>query len=76
MGASSVLLINEKVIPEEESLRSEYTTALGVHMLAMFNALERRETQWESLLAEAGLKVRSIQRFSQFGDSIIVAVKA
>ncbi|KAF9883253.1 hypothetical protein FE257_003809 [Aspergillus nanangensis] len=76
MGPDSVLLIDDKVIPDEDTLRSEYTTALGVHMLAMFNALERRESQWQALLAEAGLRIKAIERFTQFGDSIIVVEKS
>jgi hypothetical protein len=38
----------------------------------MFNALERREGQWRKLLADAGLEVREIKHFTNFGDSIIV----
>jgi hypothetical protein len=42
-------------------------------MKAMFNALERREGQWRTLLADVGLEIREIRRYTDFGDSIIVA---
>ncbi|OBT84167.1 hypothetical protein VE02_07529 [Pseudogymnoascus sp. 03VT05] len=51
----------------------EYTAVLSLAMKAMFNALERREGQWRTLLADAGLEIREIRRYTDFKDSIIVA---
>lgn len=75
MSESSVLLIDDKVLSDEEGGRAEYTAGLGVSMLCMFNALERRESQWRELLGEVGLRIKEIRRFTGFGDSAIVAVK-
>jgi hypothetical protein len=44
-------------------------------MLAMFKALERRESQWRKLLGDAGFEIREIKKFTDYGDSVIVAVK-
>ena len=41
-------------------------------MLSMFKALERREGQWRTLIADSGLEIREIKRFTDFGDSVIV----
>lgn len=79
--SGSVLLIDEKVLPDEEQQSGhersgrEYLTALSLSMLSMFNALERREGEWRRLLAEAGYEMQEIRRFTDFGDSVIVCVK-
>lgn len=75
MGPSSVLLIDDKVLGDEAGERAEYTSGLAVSMLSMFNALERRESQWRNLLGSVGFRIRDIKRFTEFGDSVIVAVK-
>ena len=76
MDASSVLLIDDKVLPDEKPLGGsvEYTAGLSLAMLVMFNAMERKESQWRKLLGDSGYEIRSIKRFTDFGDSIIVAV--
>ncbi|KAE8154536.1 S-adenosyl-L-methionine-dependent methyltransferase [Aspergillus avenaceus] len=74
MDPSSVLLIHEKVLADHET-PPEYTAGLSMTMLAMFNNHERRESEWRSFLDEAGFKVRAIKTFTDFGDSIIEAVK-
>jgi hypothetical protein len=77
MSEDSVLLIDEKVLPDSkmDASSGEYTAALSLAMLSMFNALERRESHWKRLLADAGLQVRDIRRFTDFGDSLIIATK-
>lgn len=75
MEPSSVLLIDDKVLADEAGERAEYTSGLGVSMLCMFNALERRESQWRNLLRSVGLRIKDIKRFTKFGDSVIVAAK-
>lgn len=77
MDSSSVLLIDDKVLPDEKPLNGsvEYTAGLSLAMLVMFNALERREGQWRKLLGDAGYEVRGIRKYTDFGDSIIIAVK-
>jgi len=77
MSEDSVILIDEKVLPDykTDTAGGEYTAALSLAMLSMFNALERRETHWKRLLSDAGLQVRDIRRFTDFGDSFIIATK-
>lgn len=75
MTSSSVILIDEKVLPDERPGGvSEYAAGLGLCMLAMFNAVERRESQWRKLLNGAGFEIKLIKRFTDFGDSAIVTV--
>ncbi|KAF4637649.1 hypothetical protein G7Y89_g412 [Cudoniella acicularis] len=75
LSPSSVILIDDKVLPDEkpEGGAVEYTAGLSLAMLVMFKALERRESQWRKLLGDAGLEIKAIRRFTDFGDSIIVA---
>jgi hypothetical protein len=77
MSEDSFILIDEKVLPDykTDTAGGEYTAALSLAMLSMFNALERRETHWKRLLSDAGLQVREIRRFTDFEDSLIIAVK-
>lgn len=77
LSPSSVILIDDKVLPDANPATGsvEYTAGLSLAMLSMFNALERREGQWRTLLADAGLEIREIKRFTDFGDSVIVAGK-
>jgi hypothetical protein len=77
MSEESVILIDEKVLPDysTDATSGEYTVALSLAMLSMFNALERREGHWRKLLSGAGLQVREIRRFTEFGDSLIIATK-
>ncbi|KAL1962581.1 hypothetical protein VTN77DRAFT_9374 [Rasamsonia byssochlamydoides] len=78
MDKSSVILIDEKVLPDEKPSVAEgnwYTSALNLAMVAMFNALERREGHWRKLLADAGFEILAIKTFTDFRDSVIVAAK-
>lgn len=65
------------MLPDEKPSGTsvEYTAALSLAMLAMFKALERREGQWRKLLGDAGFEIREIKKFTDYGDSVIVAVK-
>jgi hypothetical protein len=74
MGQSSVLLIDDIVLSDEEP-PSEYIAGISLTMMALFTAYERRESQWRSLLDKTGLRITAIKRFTLFGESIIVAVK-
>jgi hypothetical protein len=76
MGPSSVLLIDEKVIGDQNTQGSDYPAALSVFMMTIFNALERRESQWKALLAEANLQIKEIRPLTSFGDCIIIAMRA
>jgi hypothetical protein len=77
MDSSSVILIDDKVLPDEKPPGGavEYTAGLSLAMLVMFNAVERHERQWRKLLGDAGFEIQAIKKFTHFGDSIIVATK-
>lgn len=78
MSKDSVILIDDKVLPDENPPggASEYTAGLSIAMLVMFKSLERREAQWRTVLEDAGYEIRAIRRFTDFGDSIIMAAPA
>ncbi|KAK8024959.1 S-adenosyl-L-methionine-dependent methyltransferase [Apiospora arundinis] len=80
MGKNSVILIDDKVLPDEkppaDSPGVEYTAALSLAMKVMFDAMERRETHWRDLLRRAGLVIQDIRKFTKFDDAIILAKKA
>jgi hypothetical protein len=63
------------VLPDEKPASGsvEYTAGLSLAMYSVFRATERREGQWRKLLGDAGLEVKGIRRFTEFGDSVIVA---
>lgn len=77
MDDSSVILIDDKVLPDEKAPGGggEYTAGLSLAMLVMFKAMERKESQWMVLLERAGFEVRGIRRYTEFGDSVIVVGK-
>lgn len=75
MSSSSVLLIDEKVLPDETPGEvSEYVAGLSLAVLAMFNGVERRENQWHKLLGDGGFEVKRIKKYTDLGDSVILAV--
>ncbi|KAJ5295364.1 hypothetical protein N7508_010185 [Penicillium antarcticum] len=53
----------------------EYIAALGVKMLALFDVLKRRESQWRALIAEIGLEIKAIKPFTPFGDGVMGVAK-
>ncbi|KAB8345959.1 hypothetical protein FH972_023011 [Carpinus fangiana] len=67
----SILLLSENVLPEYQcSLRM---SAIDICMLTELGAAERTDVQWTELLAEAGLKVTTIDSTPGFGRSLIQA---
>ncbi|KAK7978671.1 hypothetical protein PG988_006161 [Apiospora saccharicola] len=79
MGPHSVILIDDKVLPDEklpaDSPGVEYTAALSLAMKVMFDSMERRESHWRDLLRQSGLFVQDIRKFTKFDDAVIVARK-
>ncbi|KAL1643847.1 hypothetical protein SLS61_009075 [Didymella pomorum] len=76
----SRLYIDEKVLPDEvpgsastEAASAEHNAAPSLAMTAVFGAQERKEKKWRWLLDQAGMEVLDIRRFTDLGDSIIVA---
>ncbi|KAH6676315.1 putative sterigmatocystin 8-O-methyltransferase precursor [Halenospora varia] len=76
LSPESVILIDDKVLPDDEGevgrVEKEYPSALALAMLVMFKGVERKEGQWRRLIGEAGLEIKSIRQFTDFGDSVIV----
>lgn len=79
LGPGSIVVIDDKVLPDIKppvgTAGTEYTAALNIAMKVMFDAQERRETRWRSLLDQAGLDVKDIRRFTRFDDAVILAKK-
>ncbi|KAF3035180.1 hypothetical protein E8E11_002421 [Didymella keratinophila] len=77
----SRLYIDEKVLPDEtsdlasteEAASAEHNAALSLAMTAVFGAQERKEKKWRWLLDQAGMEVLDIRKFTDLGDSVIVA---
>ncbi|CAG9951641.1 unnamed protein product [Clonostachys rosea f. rosea IK726] len=79
MGSNTVLVIDDKVLPDRElltdSMDSEYQASLSLVMRTLFNSQERREAHWRRLVEEAGLVVRDIRKYTEFDDSVVLCVK-
>ncbi|KAF2829156.1 S-adenosyl-L-methionine-dependent methyltransferase [Ophiobolus disseminans] len=74
MTSDSTILLDEIVVPNKDV--SWYVTQTDLAMMVQFSALERTEDQWRRLLAEAGLKVKSITTYTHaFRLSVIAATK-
>ncbi|KAF2098173.1 S-adenosyl-L-methionine-dependent methyltransferase [Rhizodiscina lignyota] len=74
MASESVILIDEKVVPDDDKSSQMYTSALSLSMWALFRGLERKRRQWLKLLDQAGFEARDIRKYTDFGDCIITAV--
>jgi len=48
-------------IPSNFGACAKMSLALGVHMMGVFNALERSMTEWFDLITEAGLRISQVQ---------------
>lgn len=73
LGASSVLLIDEMIVPSVGA--SRHGVELDIAMMASLAAIERTEGQWADLFRSIGLSV--VETFcydSQTGQSLMVVV--
>ncbi|RKF72884.1 O-methyltransferase lepI [Golovinomyces cichoracearum] len=76
MREDSVLLIDEKVLPDMKIPKTTSllnVTEMNILMVACFNAFDRRQDQWLGLLDKAGYEVAQIHPYSDLQDCIIVA---
>ena len=73
----SRLYIDERVLPNEQSdvdaPSSEDNAALSLTTTVGSGAQERKEGKWRWLLDQAGMEVVEIRKFSELGDSVIIA---
>ena len=74
MASNSVILIDEKVIPDDDESTKPFTSALSLSMFCLFHGQERKRRQWLKLLDEARFVAKDIRRYTDFGDCIITAV--
>jgi demethylsterigmatocystin 6-O-methyltransferase len=75
MGAESVLLVDELVLPDRGGPWD--TAQLDMVMLSLLAALERTHTQWIQLIERAGLRITKVYNYVTGGtDSVIECVPA
>lgn len=79
LGPDSVLIIDEKVLPDEKPpadlANYDLSVGLSLAMNMIFGAQERRESHWRKLIHAGGFEIREIRRFSDMFDSVTIAVK-
>ncbi|MCJ1354648.1 MAG: hypothetical protein MMC33_004637 [Icmadophila ericetorum] len=69
--SSSVILIDEMILPNTGI--HWHQAQLDIGMMAGLAAVERSESQWRELIARAGLKIRSIWKYTlDLEDSVLV----
>jgi demethylsterigmatocystin 6-O-methyltransferase len=73
MGPCSTILIDEVVMPERGA--HWMVTQRDLTMLALFNAGERTEQQWRSLILQAGLVLESIRPYDERMAACVLVVK-
>jgi demethylsterigmatocystin 6-O-methyltransferase len=74
MTNESTLLLDEIVVPDKNI--EWFVTQTDLAMMVQFSSIERTEGHWRRLLAEAGLKIKTITTYTHaFRLSIIEATK-
>ncbi|KAI1499537.1 O-methyltransferase-domain-containing protein [Biscogniauxia marginata] len=73
MIASSTLLIDEVVLPEQGAHWT--VTQSDLTALALFNAGERSEAQWRALLTQVGLRVEEIYCYNARTATCLIVAK-
>lgn len=66
----SRLLINEQVLPNVGA--ELHPAMLDMAMLTFFNAMERPERQWRTLLGSLGVEVLKIWRIERGGSEAVI----
>lgn len=73
MSPDSVILIDEKVLPEMGV--HWQATSIDITMMMAGGAIERTEEHWNRVLHSAGFKAKKVWRYTKtLTDSVIVAV--
>ena len=81
LSQDSVILIDEKVLADTPdqvdlpatSFEEEYIACLDLAMYSIFQAKERRLSQWKALLESSGYELVETKQFIPKRDSVIVA---
>lgn len=75
MGSNSVILIDDMIVPNKGA--HLHTTDRDIEMMVNFAAVERTQSQWESLFSSAGLRVlKSATYNEESGESIQIVGRA
>lgn len=69
----SRLLIDEQVLPNTGA--ELHPTMLDLTMMAFFNAMERTERQWQTLLDSVGVEIVKFWRFDGGGTEAVIEAK-
>lgn len=72
MGSDSVLLIDDKVLPNKGVHR--HAAMLDIAMVAQTGSLERTLSQWQTILGDGGCKILDIVTYTSEYDSILIVV--
>lgn len=70
MGPDSVLLIDEMVVPKTGA--HWQATQLDMMMMSVLGACERSQSQWETLMASAGLKIKQFHQYTKSLNDCII----
>lgn len=77
MGAGSLLVIDEVVLPEDRSTMSveqaKSISSLGVTTNMVFGKNERRESEWYAILNLAGFVLKDVRFYTHCYDAVLVA---
>ena len=70
-GYSSLLIV-EQILPDDEPV-SLQMSALDMILMVAYAGMERSETQWRTVIAEAGLQIKNMW-MGKGGDGVIEAI--
>jgi hypothetical protein len=74
MTSHSVILIDDKVLEDDDLVSQVYSTGLSLNMYSLFRAFERKKRHWLKIFEDADFKVKDIRKYTPFGDCIITVV--
>lgn len=74
MDAESILLVDDKVVPDMGA--STVAAALDLGMMCLFASMERTEGQWRGLMGKVGMRVEGVWKYTEdVGDAVMLVRK-
>lgn len=74
MDAESILLLDDKVVPDIGA--SMTASALDLNMMCLFASMERTEKQWRALVGSVGMRVEGLWTYTEdVRDSVLLVRK-
>ena len=73
MDQDSILLLDEKVLPDQGL--STVVAGLDLSMLMFLAGMERSETQWRELVGFVGLSIKKVWQYTEIYDSVLVVTR-